>query len=291
MSSRPRKVGGKSAATASLQATPDLLVVAGFFLAPLGVLVAYSFGRQNSLTQDVSITGTLRAYRLLFSDLYRPVLWRSATLSLVCLLICLVLGVPAAIAIRRCSPMMQRRLLIAIMLPSFISFTVRIYAWVGLLGASGPVAGLTEAVTGTKVVLLYRPASVLIGMITAYVPLFLLPVFVSMQRVPQSLLDASTDLGAGSLTAVRTVLLPLAAPGIVTGSALVAIIAMGEFLIPAVLGGGKVLLLGTLLVEQAGGRNKPLGGAIATTLLVAMLTVALIASLWHRRLSRGVASV
>jgi spermidine/putrescine transport system permease protein len=270
-----------------IQSLPDLLVAAVFFVAPLGVLVAYSLGRQDQLTQDVDITGTLRAYRLLFSDLYRPVLWRSASLSLFCLIVCVAIGVPAAVAIRRCSPTTQRRLLIAIMLPSFISFTVRIYAWVGLLGNGGPVAGVTDRVFGNRVVLLYRPGSLLIGMVTAYVPLFLLPVYVSLQRVPSSLVDASMDLGARSLTTLRTVLLPLASPGIITGSALVSILALGEFLIPSVLGGGKVLLLGTLLVEQAGGRNKPLGGAIATTLLVAMLTIAMLAAIWQRRVSRG----
>ncbi len=256
-----------------------------FFVAPLGVLVGYSFGRQNSLTQDVRISGTLRAYRLLFSDLYRPVLWRSGLLSLACLLICIIVGVPASLAMTRFSQRIQRRLLVAIVFPSFISFTVRIYAWVGLLGNSGPVAGVTDRVTGHRVVLLYRPGSFLIGMITAYVPLFILPVYVSMQRLAPSLLDAAMDLGGRSFTAVRTVVLPLAMPGIVTGSALVTILSLGEFLIPTVLGGGKILLLGTLLAEQAGGRNKPLGGAIASTLLVAMTCVAIVSVVAQRKAS------
>jgi spermidine/putrescine transport system permease protein len=277
---------GRARASAIGQAIPDLLLTAGFFVAPLGVLLAYSFGRQDPLTQDVSITGTVRAYRLLFSDLYRPVLVRSATLSAICLCLCLLLGVPAAIAIRRCSPRAQQVLVVAILFPSFVSFSVRIYAWVGLLGASGPVASVTNNVLGDPVVLLYRPGALIVGMVTAYVPLFLLPVYVSMQRVPSALLEASMDLGAKSWTTVRTVLLPLSAPGIVTGSALVVILALGEFLIPTVLGGGKVLLLGTLLVEQAGGRNKPLGGAIAATLLSTMLVVSLCAAVWQRLLVR-----
>jgi ABC-type spermidine/putrescine transport system permease subunit I len=259
-----------------IQAAPDLALAALFFVAPLGVLVAYSFGRQNPLTQNVRISGTLRAYRLLFSDLYRPVLYRSGLLSLACLTICVLLGVPAALALVRLPSRLQRGVVIAIVFPSFISFTVRIYAWVGLLGNQGPVAGITERLVGHRIVLLYRPGSLLIGMITAYVPLFLLPVYVSLQRVRPSLVEAAMDLGGHPFTAVRTVLLPLAAPGIITGSALVMILALGEFLIPTVLGGGKVLLLGTLLAEQAGGRNKPLGGAIATTLLLGMAVIALV---------------
>jgi ABC-type spermidine/putrescine transport system permease subunit I len=273
-------------ASSWLQASPDFLVTALFFLAPLGVLIAYSFGRQNSLTQNVRISGTFRAYRLLFSDLYRPVLLRSTVLALVCLVICILIGVPAALALSRLPPRARRRVLIAIVFPSFISFTVRIYAWVGLLGNQGPVASISEHIVGHRIVLLYRPGSLLIGMITAYVPLFLLPVFVSLTRVRPTLIDASMDLGGKPFTTVRTILLPLAAPGILTGSALVTILALGEFLIPTVLGGGKVLLLGTLLVEQAGGRNKPLGGAIATTLLFTMILIALVSALTQRQLAR-----
>jgi spermidine/putrescine transport system permease protein len=268
------------------QATPDLVVTGLFFLAPLGVLIAYSFGRQNSLTQDVSVSGTIRSYRLLFSDLYRPVLMRSGLLSLACLVICVTIGVPAALALTRLPTKVQRRVLVAILFPSFISFTVRIYAWVGLLGNQGPVASISEHIVGHRIVLLFRPGSLLIGMITAYVPLFLLPVYVSLQRVRPSLVDAAMDLGGRPFTAVRTILLPLATPGIVTGSALVMILALGEFLIPTVLGGGKVLLLGTLLAEQAGGRNKPLGGAIATTLLFTMMVISAIAFVAQKTMAR-----
>jgi spermidine/putrescine transport system permease protein len=265
------------------QAAPDVVAVVFFFVAPLLVLIGYSFGRQNSLTQDVRLTGTLRAYRLLFSDLYRPVLLRTLGLSVACLALCIVIGIPASLAMIRCTPRLQRRLLILVVFPSFISFTVRIYAWVGLLGNAGPVAGISDRLTGHRIVLLYRPGSLLIGMITAYVPLFVLPVYVSMQRLAPNLVEAAADLGGRSLTTVRTIVLPLALPGIITGSALVAILSMGEFLIPTVLGGGKVLLLGTLLAEQAGGRNKPLGGAIASTLMIVMAGVGTVAFIIHRR--------
>jgi spermidine/putrescine transport system permease protein len=285
MNKKDRVLRQPSRFLAWLQAAPDLVFAIAFFLAPLGVLVTYSFGRQNSLTQNVNVTGTLRAYRLLFSDLYRPVLYRSTLLSVGCLVVCVLIGVPAALALTRLSLRVQRRVLIAIMFPSFISFTVRIYAWVGLLGNQGPVASISERIVGHRIVLLFRPGSLLIGMITAYVPLFLLPVYVSLQRVRPSLVEAAMDLGGRPFATVRTILLPLATPGIITGSALVMILALGEFLIPTVLGGGKVLLLGTLLAEQAGGRNKPLGGAIATTLLLAMSVIAVVSVAIQKRMT------
>lgn len=107
-----------------------------------------------------------------------------------------------------------------------------------------------------------------------------------MQRIGASVTDAAADMGARPFAVLWTVVLPLALPGIVTGSILAAILALGEFLIPTVLGGGKVLLLGTLLAEQAGGRNKPLGGAIAATLIALMLLIALFGGIVRSQLVR-----
>ena len=267
-------------------AFPDLALAALFFLIPLGVLVSYSFAKQDSLTQDVKIIGTLRAYRLLFSDLYRPVFQRSAALSLSCVVLCALIAIPASLAISRFSLRNQRRVLTAVLFPSFVSFTVRIYAWVGLLGNEGPLAGMTSRLVGHPIVLLYRPGSLLIGMVTAYAPLFVLPVVSSLQRIDRGILEAAADAGGSPGRVTRTITLPLAAPGIVTGAMVVSILALGEFLIPTVLGGGKVLLLGTLLAEQAGGKNKPLGGAIASTLIALMLIVAILGTLVRRALAQ-----
>jgi spermidine/putrescine transport system permease protein len=269
-----------------LLSVPDLLFGAIGFVAPLAVLVAYSFGKADSLTQDVSITGTLKPYRLLFSDLYRPVFIRSAALSLASLGLCLCFGIPAALAISRFRPTAQRWLIVLMLFPSFVSFTVRIYAWAGILGNRGPVANISKHIFGHPIVLLFRPGSLLIGMLTAYLPLFVLPVVTSLQQVDPLLLETAADLGANRNRVTRKIVLPLAAPGIITGTTLVSILALGEFLIPTVLGGGKVLLLGTLLAEQAGGRNKPLGGAIATTLLFIMLLVGLVGAVLQRWTTR-----
>jgi spermidine/putrescine transport system permease protein len=273
-----------------LLSAPDILFAVVGFVAPLAVLVAYSFGKADPLTQDVSITGTLRPYRLLFSDLYRPVFVRSAGLALASVVLCWCVGIPAALALSRFRASTQRWLIVLMLFPSFVSFTVRIYAWAGILGNQGPVANVSRLIFGHPIVLLFRPGSLLIGMLTAYLPLFVIPVVTSLQQVDPILIESAADLGANNRRVNRKVVLPLAAPGIITGTTLVSILALGEFLIPTVLGGGKVLLLGTLLAEQAGGRNKPLGGAIATTLLLTMALLAVIGSLvqrWsNRRLAR-----
>ncbi len=290
---RPKAVSRSAASRGSsigrLFSAPDVVLALTGFVAPLLVLVAYSFGKADSLTQDVSIIGTIRSYRLLFSDLYRPVFVRSAALSLASLALCIAFGVPTALAISRFRTGVQRWLMVMMLFPSFVSFTVRIYAWAGLLGNQGPVASVSKLIFGHPIVLLFRPGSLLIGMLTAYLPLFVLPVLTSLQQVDAVLVETAADLGADTGRVTRRVLLPLAAPGIVTGATLVSILALGEFLIPTVLGGGKVLLLGTLLAEQAGGRNKPLGGAIATTLMVTMLLLALLGSVVQRTIARRIA--
>lgn len=238
-------------------ALPELVLVVGGFAAPLAVLVAYAFGESDALTFDVTVTGTLDPLRKLFGDTYRPVVVRSLALSALTVLGCLVVGTPAALAISRLGPRRSRAALLAILAPAFVSFTVRVHAWSNLLGSDGVV----ETITGTR--LLFRPGGVALGMAATYLPLYVLPVTLAFGRIAPALLESAADLGAGRWTTTRRVVLPLGRAGIVTGSVLVGVLAIGEYIVPTVLGGGRVLLVGNLLADQAGGRDQPLGGAIA----------------------------
>ena len=256
---------------------PDWLLVVMVCVVPIGFMVSRSFGQANPITLDVKIIGTINSYRTLLSPLYRPVLVRSLTLSALTVMLCLVIGTPAALALSRLQGPARNRRLIAVILPSFVSFTVRIFAWQGVLATGGPV----ETVTGAQ--LLYRPPAVLIGMITAYVPLFILPAYVSLSRVPRSLLEASSDLGAKHWRQLATVTMPLALPGIITGAVLVGVLSVGEFIVPALLGGGKVLLLGNILAERGAGRDQPLGGAITSFMLITFAAAGAMVALLRRR--------
>lgn len=261
---------------------PDWILVAVVCLVPLAFMVARSLGEANPVTLDVEVTGSVQSYRTLFGSLYRPVIVRSLTLAVLNVGLCLLIGIPAALALSRFVGRARTRSLVAVMLPSFVSFTVRIFSWQGVLATGGPV----ESVTGWQ--LLYRPPAVLIGMITAYVPLFILPAYVALSRVPRALTDAAADLGASRRQQLLNVTLPLALPGIVTGAVAVGVLSVGEFVVPALLGGGKVLLLGNILNERGAGRDQPLGGAITVTML-AMFAVAGLALVLLRR--RGVTRV
>lgn len=253
----------RSRAIAGLAAFEWVLVAAGFVV-PLAVLVAYAFGSSDYITFDVSITGTLDPLRKLFGDTYRPVLVRSAVLSVVTVCACVIVGTPAALAIDRMSPRRSRAVLIAVVAPAFVSFVVRVHAWSNLLGEDG----LVKSLVGSR--LLFRPAGVALGMFGTYVPLYVLPVCLALGRVDPAVVDAAADLGATRWRATRTVVLPLARSGIVTGALLVGVLAIGEYIVPEVLGGRRVLLLGNLLNDQAAGRDQPLGGAIALVILTVL---------------------
>ena len=251
--------------------------MAAVCLVPIAFMVVRSFGRVDPVTLDVRVDGTLDSYRTLFSDAYRPVLLRSMLLSASTVGLCLLIGVPAALAMSRLGPRARTVALVAVMLPSFVSFSVRIFAWQGVLATGGPV----EWATGWQ--LLYRPPAVLIGMITAYVPLFVLPAYSALSRVPREVLEAAGDLYASPRRQLLTITLPLAMPGIVTGAVLVGVLSIGEFIVPAVLGGGKVLLLGNILAERGAGRDQPLGGAITVTMLATFVLAVGAVTLVRRR--------
>lgn len=261
---------------------PDWALVVFVCLMPIGFMVSRAFGRANPITLDVELTGTIDSFRTLMSDTYRPVVLRSLTLAAATVGLCVTIGTPAALALSRLEGRRRELGIIAVLFPSFVSFTVRIFAWQGVLATGGPV----ELLTGAQ--LLYRTPAVLVGMITAYVPLYILPAYVALARVPRSLIDASADLGARHIRQMLTVTLPLAVTGIVTGCVLVGVLAVGEFIVPTVLGGGKVLLLGNILAERGAGRDQPLGGAITALMLVTLLlggTISVVSRRWsaHRR--------
>jgi ABC-type spermidine/putrescine transport system permease subunit I len=258
---------------------PELVLAIAGFLAPLALLVAYSFGEADFLTFDVAITGTIDSFRKLFSPTYRPVLVRSALLSAVTVAACTVIGTPAALAISRLPPRQARAILLAVIAPAFVSFAVRVHAWSNLLSSEG----LVEQLSGRT--LLFTPAGVALGMIGTYIPLFILPVVLALGRIELGVVEAAADLGAPPWRRTWTVVLPLARTGIVTGAVLVGVLAIGEYIVPTVLGGGRVLLLGNLLNDQAGGRDQPLGGAIAVVILTTMALGAALSRWGARRAS------
>lgn len=257
-----------------------------FFLLPLALLVLYSFGQINIITFEVRWGWTLENFTRLADSLYLQPIARSLLLSSVSTLLCLLLGFPVALWISRLSGWRQTVALLAVMIPFWSSFVVRTYALVNILGDGGPLADALSAIglTSNAPGLLYSPQAIAIGILYTYLPLMILPLYVALERIDPRVLEAATDLGATRWRTFRRVILPLAAPGIIAGCILVGIPATGEYVIPAILGGGKTLMIGNVIADEflkVG--DYPFGSALATTLMIVLTVILLLARSRLRR--------
>jgi len=217
----------------------------------------------------------LENFRLLGDD---PLYWQSYLSSLriaaLTTLIALAIGYPLAYAMALAPKRWQGLLLVLVILPFWTSFLIRVYAWIGILRPDGllDMALMGMGVTAEPLRLLNTDAAVLIGMVYSYLPFMVLPLFSTLQKLDGTLLEAASDLGAKPLTTFLTVTLPLSIPGILAGSALVFIPAIGEFVIPDLLGGSDTLMVGKVLWNEFfSNRDWPLASAVAIVLLVVLV--------------------
>jgi spermidine/putrescine transport system permease protein len=261
-------------------ATPPILFSLIFFVAPLALLVVYSFGQMDILTFQISFGWTEENWRAVFTGIYGSALLRSVVLTVVATALCVLIGFPAALGLTRMPARTQNVLLLAVIVPYWISFVVRNYAWLILLGPDGLV---TRVLTGVDVIddgkdLRYTSTAIVIGMVSSYLPLMILPIYVALERIDPAVIDAAADLGLHGVHAFRRVVVPLSAPGLIAGILLVGVPATGEYTIPAILGGGKTLMVGNVIHDKfLGVGDFPLGSALAVTLM-ALLIVVLVAS-------------
>jgi spermidine/putrescine transport system permease protein len=244
-------------------ALPAFGWTAAFFLVPLGLLIAYSFGQIDIITFNVHWGWTLSSYSQVFQSLYLGAIERSLLLSTSATLACLLVGFPVAYYISLQRGRRQLMLLLAIIVPFWTSFLVRTYAMTNLLGYHWLGGGA----------LLYTPIAVALGIFYSYLPLMILPLYVALERLDPSLREAAADLGAGGFSRLRRIILPLAMPGVIAGCILVGVPSTGEYVIPSILGGGKVLMYGNVVADQFQTTGDyPFGSALAVSLM-ALLTI------------------
>jgi putrescine transport system permease protein len=217
----------------------------------------------------------LENFRLLGDD---PLYWQSYLSSLriaaLTTLIALAIGYPLAYAMALAPKRWQGILVVLVILPFWTSFLIRVYAWIGILRPDGlfDMALMAIGLTSEPLRLLNTDAAVLIGMVYSYLPFMVLPLYATLQKLDGTLLEAASDLGATPLTTFLTVTLPLSIPGILAGSALVFIPAIGEFVIPDLLGGPDTLMVGKVLWNEFfSNRDWPLASAVAIVLLVVLV--------------------
>jgi len=207
-------------------------------------------------------------------DLYLKTYLNSVKISAISTVFCLLIGYPMAYAIVRASPTYKNLLLMLIILPFWTSFLLRVYAWMGLLADQGTINNLLIflGIIDEPIRLLYTPFAVYVGIVYTYLPFMILPLYANMEKLDLTLREAAADLGAKPAMTFLTVTLPLTIPGIIAGSLLVFIPATGEFVIPSLLGGGNVLMIGHLLYNEfAANIDWPVASAVAIALLIVLV--------------------
>jgi putrescine transport system permease protein len=218
---------------------------------------------------------TLENYAFLFQDGYYGIIYLSSLkMAAIGTVLCLLIGYPMAYFIARQPSGRRQVLLLAVILPFWISFLLRVYAWIGLLNNRGVINDLLRAlgVTDEPVPLLYNDFAVYLGIVYSYLPFMILPLYANLERLDLDLLDAAADLGAKRWQAFLDVTLPLSRPGIIGGCLLVFIPAVGEFTIPALLGGADTLMIGRVLWDEFFiSRDWPVASAVSIILVLLLV--------------------
>ncbi len=218
---------------------------------------------------------TLDNYLFMFQDnLYWLTYLNSIKVAAIATALCLCLGFPMAYAIARAPAHHRGVLLLAVILPFWISFLLRVYAWMGILANQGLLNGLLlwSGVIEQPLRIMYTDLAMYIGMVYSYLPFMILPLYATLERLDPRLNEAAADLGAHRAQAFVDITLPLARPGIIAGCLLVFIPAMGEYVIPALLGGPDSLMIGRILYDDFFvNRDWPVAAAVAVVLLGILL--------------------
>jgi putrescine transport system permease protein len=230
---------------------------------------------------------TLDNYLFLFQDSYYLLHYLSSIkIAAISTLLCLLIGYPMAYFIARQPPGRRQLLLLAVILPFWISFLLRVYAWIGLLNTKGVINSvlLWAGVIDQPLSLIYNDFAVYLGIVYSYLPFMILPLYARLERMDEDLMDAASDLGARSRDVFLDITLPLSMPGVIAGCLLVFIPAIGEFIIPALLGGSDTLMIGRALWDEFFiNRDWPVASAVSVVLLLILM----VPIMWFQRIQGG----
>ena len=248
-----------------------------FFLAPVLVMFGYSL-KERGIYGGVEAGYTIEHYARFMDRLYLTILWRTVVDSTLCTAICLLLGYPTAYVITRAGRF-KGLLLFLVILPFWTSFLVRTFAMIFLMRDTGFINTqlMNLGLITEPIVMLYTPFAVMTGLVYGFLPFMVLPIYSSLEKLDNSLLEAAEVLGARSTRRFLRVTLPLSMPGVVAGCLLVFIPALGSFLTSDLLGGAKEILIGNVVQAQfTSARNWPFGSAASFILMALVLGAVMI---------------
>jgi spermidine/putrescine transport system permease protein len=274
---------------------PSWLLMGFALILPILIIAAVSVatrGSHGGFTWDFNLS----AYRqilfnegwtgeLEFTPQYLMIIFRTFLIAGATTLICLLFAVPVAYFIS-CQPSRTKAILIYLVtLPFWVSMILRVYAWMIILGKDGTLPSMLEAIGfPAGLSFMFNDGATLTAMVYTYMPLMILPVFASIEKLDGTLIEASHDLYGNRWVTLRRVIVPLTAPGIIAGAILVFVPSLGAVLEPSLMGGGKQMMMGSLIQLQfGGGRNWPFGAAIAMTLMALVMIFLIYAAIRSAR--------
>jgi spermidine/putrescine transport system permease protein len=248
----------------------SLIYYAIFFLGPLGILVAFSLATQTGF-DSISYGFDTSQYHLVVDPLYLKIFYRTLLMAAGGSLLTILVGYPIAYWMARYLSTYKLLALLLILVPFWTSFLIRTYALKIILDPNGYLA------KNFGIDIMFTKWAVGLGLVYNYLPLFIIPVFASLERMDWSLVEAATDLGAKPFNAFRQITLRLTMPGVVTGALLVFIPMCGEYIIPNILGGGSYEFVGNVIGETFNeAQNRPFGSALAISLMIALSVFVLV---------------
>ena len=253
---------------------PFLIVLRISFSESITAIPPYS-ALLTTVNDTIHLTLNLRSYIYLLTDsLYAFAYLNSLKIAFFSTLFCLLVGYPMAYAIVRAKPSVRNLLLMLVVLPSWTSFLIRVYAWIGILKNNGLINNflMSMGLIDEPLILLHTDFAVYVGMVYAYLPFMILPLYANLIKMDATLLDAASDLGARPWQAFLKITLPLSKAGIISGSMLVFIPVVGEFVVPDLLGGPDTLMIGKVLwSEFFNNRDWPAASAVAVVMLALLI--------------------
>lgn len=284
-------------------AIPPIAWLFLFFLVPLAVIWAYSFG-ENTGPVTIDLTGTFANYARALEPLYLQIFWKSIIIAGATTLLCLVIGFPVALAIAFASPKMKAWLLLLIMLPFWTNLLIRTFALIAVLREQGYVnftlewfwnntsslmtmVGMQPLGEFEPLTLLYNNFAVIVGLVYVHLPFMVLPLYSALDRMDRSLMEASLDLGAGHFRTILAVVVPLAGPGIASGVLITFIPALGSYLTPDLLGGTDSQMIANVIERQFKRANDwPFGAALSFLLMYLTVIAIFVQAMVQRRSDR-----
>lgn len=227
-------------------ATPYAIWSVLFIVIPLILIVFFSFTKQV----DGRYMFTLDNFDKFFNVMYFKVVRRSLVLAFISTVLCLIVGYPTAYIISKAKPSRRATLLLLCILPMWMNFLLRTYAWMAILGRDGLINTLLGYIGIGPIKMLYTDGAILLGMVYNFLPFMVIPIYTVLIKIDKNLVNAAYDLGANKAQAFRKIILPLSIPGIISGITMVFMPAVSNFVIPSLLGGGKYMLVGNLIEQQ-----------------------------------------